>query len=99
MRVMMRATIPVEQGNKALKDGTLRKVVQSALQELKPEAAYFFPFKGKRTALFVFDLKDPSQIPVIAEPLFSALHAEIEYVPVMNAEDLQAGLEALARRG
>jgi hypothetical protein len=38
-------------------------------------------------------MKDSSQIPPIAEPLFAALGAEIELVPVMNAEDLRKGLE------
>ena len=41
MRMLMQVTIPVEQGNKALRDGSLPKIVQSALQELEPEAAYF----------------------------------------------------------
>src|SRR4051794_9385723 len=34
--------------------------------------------------------------PGIAEPLFVGLHAEIELVPVMNADDLKKGLGAVA---
>ena len=60
---------------------------------LKPEAAYFFPDDGKRTALYIFDLKDVSQIPVIVEPLFQNLHADVSLFPVMNADDVKKGME------
>jgi hypothetical protein len=43
----------------------------------------------------VFDLKDPSEIPAIAEPFFLNLNAKVEFSPVMNAEDLKKGLESL----
>lgn len=92
MRTMMRVTIPVEHGNRAVKDGTLPKAMQAMMQEHKPEAAYFTPINGGRTAFIVFDLKDSSDIPRIAEPLFQALNAAVEFWPVMNAEDLKAGL-------
>jgi hypothetical protein len=44
-----------------------------------------------------FDLKDPSQIPVIAEPFFMGLEAEVEMAPAMNAQDLEAGLARMSR--
>jgi hypothetical protein len=44
--------------------------------------------------MMFFDMKDTSDIPVIAEPLFAALHAEVELIPVMNLEELQKGLAA-----
>ena len=80
MRMMMRVTIPVEQGNKALRDGSLPKIVQSALQELEPEAAYFTTVgSGLRGGFFVFDLKDSSDLPRIAEPFFQGLNATLEF--------------------
>jgi hypothetical protein len=39
-------------------------------------------------------MKDSSDIPAIAEPLFMGLNAEIEMLPVMNQDDLQKGLTA-----
>jgi hypothetical protein len=45
----------------------------------------------------VFDLKDPSDIPTIAEPLFMILKAKVEFTPVMNADDLQKGLKAAVK--
>ena len=48
MRMMLRWTVPVERGNQAIKDGTLARTIQALLEELKPEAAYFWPENGKR---------------------------------------------------
>lgn len=93
MRTLLKVTIPVEAGNKAIKDGTLPKTIQSTTDAIKPEASYFFTENGKRTAFFFFDLKDPSSIPQISEPLFINLNAEVQYYPVMNANELKAGLE------
>jgi hypothetical protein len=45
-----------------------------------------------RTGVFYFDLKDTTDIPKIVEPPFHLLNAEIEVTPVMNADDLKAGL-------
>ncbi len=97
MRMMLKVTIPVEAGNKAVKDGTLPRVMQSTTERLKPEAAYFFAEDGKRTALFVFNMQDVSQVPAIAEPLFMAMHASVTMVPVMNGDDLQKGLAEAAK--
>jgi hypothetical protein len=41
----------------------------------------------------VLDLKDPSQIPPICEPLFSTVKATVELFPVMTRDELQKGLE------
>jgi len=93
MRVMMKVSIPVEAGNKALKDGSLSKTMMKFVEKMKPEASYFLPKNGQRTAIFVFDLKDPSFIPVVVEPFFVGLNASIAITPVMNAEDMKAGVE------
>ena len=97
MRMMLRITVPVEAGNKAIKDGTLQKTLQATMQRLKPEAAYFFAENGVRTGLLVFNMDDVSQIPVIAEPLFMGMNAALTMIPVMNAEDLQKGLTEAAK--
>ncbi len=93
MRTMLRWTIPVEKGNEAIKDGTVMKIIESILQELDPEAAYFFPEDGERSGLIVFDMTDPSQIPQIAERLFMSVNAAVEFLPVMNADDLRRALD------
>jgi hypothetical protein len=99
MRTMLRISMPVEAGNRAVTEGTLPLTFQSLTERLKPEAAYFFPEDGRRSALFVFDMQDASQIPAIVEPLFMGMQAAVTLTPVMNAEDLRKGLaEAAARR-
>ena len=91
MRMMLKFTLPVEKGNAAFKDGSLGKTIETLMAKLKPEAAYFAPTNGKRSGMIFFDFADPSQIVEIAEPLFHNLNAEVEIVPVMNAEDLKKG--------
>jgi len=90
---MLRWTVPVEKGNEAIKDGSLPATMEWLMEELKPEAAYFFPEAGERAGQVVFDMADPSQIPQIAERLFEALDAAVEFVPVMNMDDLRKGLQ------
>jgi hypothetical protein len=92
MRTLMKITVPVEAGNRAVVDGTLPTTMKEMVERLDPEAVYFTPRNGERTAFVVFDLADPSDIPTITEPLFQRLHARVEFAPVMNLEDLQAGL-------
>jgi hypothetical protein len=98
MRTLIKVTVPVEAGNKAVQEGTLQKVLAEALERLRPEAAYFLAERGVRTALYVVDLKDQSEVPVIAEPFFLALNAAVEFVPVMNADDLKKGLDRVTRK-
>lgn len=97
MRTLGIFTFPVEASNKAVQDGSLAKIMEKGLADLKPEAAYFYPHGGKRSALIVFDLKDPSDIPAIAEPFFMGMNASVQFFPVMNADDLRAGLEKAAK--
>jgi hypothetical protein len=95
---MIKVTVPVEAGNRAIRDGSLPKVIADAIERLKPEASYFFAEGGIRTCLFVVDVKDASEIPVIAEPFFTQLDAAVALTPVMNAEDLKKGLGQIARK-
>jgi hypothetical protein len=97
MRMLLRVSIPVEAGNAAVKAGTLGPTIERILASLKPEAAYFFADdNGARSASIVFDLKDTSQIPAVAEPWFLAFNAKISLRPVMNPQDLNTGGSAIA---
>jgi hypothetical protein len=93
MRMMMKVSIPVEAGNKGVKEGLLPKTVMAFVERMKPEACYFGPEGGKRTAFFFFNLEDPTLIPTIAEPFFMNLNASIEMSPMMNLDDMKAGVE------
>jgi hypothetical protein len=98
MRMMMQMTIPVEAGNRAARAGSLGATLEKLLEPLKPEAAYFTAGpSGERGGFIVFDLKDTSDIPGIAEPFFLAFNAKIIFLPVMNAEDLAKAAPAIAK--
>jgi hypothetical protein len=89
MRMLLRVSIPVESGNAAAKDGTLGSTIEGILADLKPEAAYFMADdSGNRSGSIVFDMKDTSQIPSIAEPWFLAFNAKVSLRPVMTPQDL-----------
>jgi len=100
--MLSRVSIPVEAGNAAAKAGTLGTSLERILADLKPEAAYFFADDaGNRSGSIVFDLKDTSQIPAIAEPWFLAFNAKVSLRPVMNAQDLASagpGIAAAVRQ-
>lgn len=89
MRMLLRVSIPVETGNAAAKAGTLGSTIQKILAGLKPEAAYFLADdNGQRSGSIVFDMKDSSEIPGVAEPWFLAFNAKVSLRPIMNPEDL-----------
>ncbi len=96
MRKMMKVQMDTEAASKALADGSLPQVMQDMMGRLQPEAAYFGPEHGVRTAFIVFDLQDPSQLPSISEPFFSTFKANVQMFPVMDREDLQKGLQQIA---
>ncbi len=96
MCMMLRWTVPVERGNETIKDGTLPQTIEKLVEDLKPEAAYFWPENGERAGMMVFDMADPAEIPKVAEPLFMNLDAAVEFLPVMNADDLKRALDNIA---
>lgn len=95
--MMLKFSMENELGNEAIKSGKMTKVLMKLMETIKPEAAYFGLSDGLRTGFIFFDLKENSDVPMIAEPLFMELGAEIELQPVMTPQDVQAGLEKAAK--
>jgi hypothetical protein len=88
----------VEAGNAAAKAGTLGATVERILADLKPKAAYSFADDdGQRSGSIVFDMKDTSQIPAVAEPWFLAFNAKVSFRPIMNPQDLAAAVPSIAK--
>ena len=62
VRIMIKFTFPVESGNDAIRSKRVGKVFKQIAEELKPEAAYFFPQGGDRGGLLVVNITSSSQI-------------------------------------
>lgn len=92
MKIMMRVTIPVEKGNQAEADGSLSQIIQDLVEEVKPEAAYFFMEDGERAALLVFEETDAARLTKLNEPLMAKLEASIDHKPVLSLDELIKGL-------
>jgi hypothetical protein len=91
MRMLLTATLSTEAANAAVLNGTLESTIKKILAELKPEAAYFIASKsGERCGLIIFDMKDSSELPKIAEPWFLAFNARVSVQPAMTPQDLAA---------
>jgi hypothetical protein len=98
MRMLMNVKFPPEPFNQAVRDGSVGAKIRRILAETKPEAVYFTEQQGRRTALLIIDLAEPSRVPAFAEPWFLNFNAEVEFRIVMTPEDLEkAGLEDLGK--
>ncbi|MEU8852876.1 DUF3303 family protein [Streptomyces sp. NPDC048564] len=95
MRVLLQAHLDTEKTNEMIRSGKMPQVMKEVMDAFKPEAAYFGPDSGVRSVFLVFDMQDSAQLPVLTEQLFQKFGAEVDYTPVMNAEDLQKGLAQL----
>jgi hypothetical protein len=89
MRCLLKVSIPTDIGNERVVDGSLPRTIESILNDIKPEAAYFAEEQGLRTGFIFCNVKDESQIPAIAEPWFLAFNARVELHPAMTVDDLR----------
>ncbi|WP_238441796.1 hypothetical protein [Streptomyces pratensis] len=67
------------------------KIIEEVIEQLRPEASYFTIQNGHRTCLMVYGMREAAQMPPLMEPLFQA-GCRISLQPVMNLDDLRAGL-------
>ena len=98
MRMLLKAVLDTEAVSEDIRSGAGAEAIDRMQQALQPEALYFFGEDGQRTVLAVFDLADPSQIPVVTEPLYQGAKAKVTLTPCMNLEDLEKGFEDLANQ-
>ena len=97
--MLLTVEFPAEPFNSLARSGKVGDLLGSILESIKPEAAYFTEQDGKRGALLVVDLKNPSDVPVFAEPFFLNFHADCRFRVLMSPQDLQkAGLDALGKK-
>jgi hypothetical protein len=94
MRFILRAQIPTEAGNRMMANPNGMKDLESYMQKIKPEAAYFFEAGGDRTMVFIVNMDRADQMPMLAEPLFM-MGAKVEFHPVMLPADLKKAFESM----
>jgi hypothetical protein len=99
MRILLQISIPHEPFNAAVKDGTAGQKLSRILDETKPEAVYFTEQQGKRGAILIVEMSDPSKVPALAEPWFLTFNASVEFRVVMTPDDLQkASLDEVGKK-
>jgi hypothetical protein len=97
--MLMYVDFPVEPFNTLTRDGTVGSKIRQALEDIKPEAAYFSERDGLRGGILVVDVPEPSRIPALAEPFFLVFNASVKFRVAMTPEDLErAGLEELGKK-
>lgn len=96
MRMLLKAVVDTEAGNEGLRSAP--EALDRLHEFLKPEAFYGVTEDGQRAFIAVFDLADPSQIPVVCEPIYRLTKGKITITPCMTFEDVKKGVgEAAAQ--
>lgn len=95
MRAMLTFRIPPQEGNAGLKDGRFTPTLQSIMEDLQPEAAYFGPVGGARGGYLVVDIEDAPEFCAYAEPLFLGLGASVRIDPVFSPEEVPRVVEIM----
>ncbi len=99
MRMLLNVRIPHEPFNTLVRQGKVGAIMGRILDDIKPEAVYFSEQDGKRGAILIVHIEEPSRVPSICEPFFLHFNADCHFHIVMSPEDLKkAGLEELGRK-
>jgi len=99
MKILLDITLPHEPFNSLVRKGVAGNKLAAILDALKPEAVYFTEREGKRGAIVIVDMADPSKIPSLAEPWFLTFQADVKFRVMMTPDDLKkSGLDALGKK-
>jgi hypothetical protein len=99
MRMLLDVIFPHEPFNTLVRKGTAGATIGKILDAIKPESVYFTEQDGHRGAVMVVDMKEPSQIPALAEPWFLHFQADCKFRVAMTPDDLKrAGLDELGKK-
>jgi hypothetical protein len=97
--MLLHAKIPHEEFNAAVRDGSIGRKMKQILDETRAEAVYFTEYDGRRGAIMIINIDDPSDVPKFSEPWFLLFNADVQFHIAMTPEDLgRAGLEKLGEK-
>jgi hypothetical protein len=95
--MILTVEFPNEPFSTLVREKKVGALIGRIMAEIKPEAAYFSEYEGKRGGIFVIEVSSSSQIPALAEPFFLNFDATCKFRAAMTPEDLgKANLDALA---
>jgi hypothetical protein len=96
---MLTGRVQTDEGNEMVKNGTLGETIQTILEDIKPEAAYFSDIEGARGGYFVVNVDDASEIPAVVEPFMLKARATVQMHPVLTPEDLgRSSIDQVAQK-
>jgi len=99
MRMLLHVRIPHEEFNAAVRDGSVGRKMKQILDETRAEAVYFTEYDGRRGAIMIINIDDPSEVPKFAEPWFLSFNADVQFHIAMTPEELgRAGLEEIGKK-
>ncbi len=99
MRILLHVRIPHEEFNAAVRDGSVGRKIKQILDETRAEAVYFTEYDGRRGAIMIININDPSEVPKFSEPWFLSFNADVQFHIAMTPEELgRAGLEKLGKK-
>lgn len=99
MKMLLSIDCPPEPFNSLVRSAEIGDVIGRILKDIKPDIAYFTEQNGHRGGIFVVDVKNPSDVPRLAEPFFLTLNANCSFRILMTPEELgKAGLDKLGRK-
>jgi hypothetical protein len=98
MRMLLHVEFPLEPFNTLVRNGTAAAKIQKILEAIKPEAAYFSEFDGRRGGTLVVNVNNASEVPALAEPFFLTFNAETRFRIAMTPEDLgKSDIDSIGR--
>jgi hypothetical protein len=98
MRMLLTAVLDTESANEVFRSGAAAEALDRIQEALQPEALTLSLRTESARSLPSSTWRDPSEIPVISEPLYQRANVKLTLTPRMTLEDMKKGIEEAARR-
>ena len=89
MRFLMKIEMPTEAENAVVGEPGFNDKMCELLGQINAESASFSFVDGRRVDLIIVNVADFTELPTLAEPFYRWLKVRAEFLPQMNAEDVE----------